>query len=58
MNNLNKVLVLFVLLTLSPVEDSYAQLGSGAESNGYNPLSLRQVHESYLMWKEDTMEES
>ena len=51
MNNLNKVLVLFVLLTLSPVEDSYAQLGSGAESNGYNPLSLRQVHESYLMWK-------
>ena len=51
MNNLNKVLVLFVLLTLSPVEDSYAQLGAGAESNGYNPLSLRQVHESYLMWK-------
>ena len=51
MNNLNKILVLFVLLTLSPVEDSYAQLGSGAESNGYNPLSLRQVHESYLMWK-------
>ena len=51
MNNLNKVLVLFVLLTLSPVEESYAQLGSAAESNGYNPLSLRQVHESYLMWK-------
>ena len=51
MNNLNKFLVLFVLLTLSPVEDSYAQLGAGAESNGYNPLSLRQVHESYLMWK-------
>ena len=49
MKNFNKVLVLFVLLTLSPVEDSYSQ--SSAESNGYNPLSLRQVHESYLMWK-------
>ncbi|MBI94854.1 MAG: gliding motility protein GldN [Flammeovirgaceae bacterium] len=49
MKNLNKVLVLFVLLTLLPVEDSYSQ--SSAESNGYNPLSLRQVHESYLMWK-------
>ena len=49
MKNINKILVLFVLLTLSPVEDSYSQLS--AESNGYNPLSLRQVHESYLMWK-------
>ena len=49
MKNFNKILVLFVLLTLSPVEDSYSQ--SSAESNGYNPLSLRQVHESYLMWK-------
>jgi len=49
MKNFNKILVLFVLLTLSPVEDLYSQ--SSAESNGYNPLSLRQVHESYLMWK-------
>ena len=49
MKNINKILVLFVLLSLSPVEDSYSQ--SSAESNGYNPLSLRQVHESYLMWK-------
>tara|TARA_B100000963_G_scaffold140120_1_gene122026 strand:- start:2465 stop:3334 length:870 start_codon:yes stop_codon:yes gene_type:complete len=49
MKNFNRILVLFVLLTLSPVEDSYSQ--SSAESNGYNPLSLRQVHESYLMWK-------
>jgi len=49
MKNFNRILVLFVLLTLSPVEDLYSQ--SSAESNGYNPLSLRQVHESYLMWK-------
>ncbi len=49
MKNINKILVLFVLLTISPVEDLYSQ--SSAESNGYNPLSLRQVHESYLMWK-------
>ncbi len=49
MKNINKIIVLFVLLSLSPVEDSYSQ--SSAESNGYNPLSLRQVHESYLMWK-------
>ena len=49
MKKLNKILVLFVLLTLLPVEDSYSQ--SAPESNGYNPLSLRQVHESYLMWK-------
>ena len=49
MKKLNKVLVLFVLLSLLPVEDSHAQYS--AESNGYNPLSLRQVHESYLMWR-------
>ena len=48
MNKLNKILVLFVLLSTASIDNSYAQ----AEiSNGYNPLSLRQVHESYLMWK-------
>ena len=49
MKNFNKILVLFVFLTLLSIDDSYAQ--SNAESNGYNPLSLRKVHESYLMWK-------
>ena len=48
MNKLNKIIVLFVLLSTASIDNSYAQ----AEiSNGYNPLSLRQVHESYLMWK-------
>mgnify|MGYP006097455647 FL=1 len=48
MNKLNKILVLFVLLSTASIDNSYSQ----AEiSNGYNPLSLRQVHESYLMWK-------
>ena len=46
--NLNKIFVLFVLLSISSVDNSYAQ---AEVSNGYNPLSLRQVHESYLMWK-------
>ena len=40
--------LLFVLLSFTPVDEAYAQ---SEVSNGYNPLSLRQVHESYLMWK-------
>ena len=49
MKKLNKILVLYVLLSVLTVDNSYSQVS--AESNGYNPLSLRQVHESYLMWK-------
>ena len=45
---INKIFVLFVLLSFSSIDRNYAQ---GEVSNGYNPLSLRQVHESYLMWK-------
>ena len=48
MNKLNKILVLFVLLSTASIDNSYSQ---AEVSNGYNPLSLRQVHESYLMWK-------
>ena len=48
MIKINKIFVLFVLLSFSSVDRTYAQ---GEVSNGYNPLSLRQVHESYLMWK-------
>ena len=48
MKNLSKIFVLFVLLSISSVDNSYAQ---AEVANGYNPLSLRQVHESYLMWK-------
>ena len=55
MKQFNKILVLFVLLsTLSVDNNTYSQSFTeriGAESNGYNPLSLRKVHESYLMWK-------
>ena len=45
---INKIFVLFVLLSFSSIDRTYAQ---AEVSNGYNPLSLRQVHESYLMWK-------
>ena len=45
---INKIFVLFVLLSFSSIDRTYAQ---DEVSNGYNPLSLRQVHESYLMWK-------
>ena len=48
MGKLYKIFVLFVLLSISSVDNTYAQ---AEVSNGYNPLSLRQVHESYLMWK-------
>ena len=48
MNKLNKILVFFVLLSIASIDNTYAQ---AEVSNGYNPLSLRQVHESYLMWK-------
>ena len=55
MKQFNKILVLFVLLsTLSVDNNTYSQSFTeriGAESSGYNPLSLRKVHESYLMWK-------
>ena len=44
----SKVFVLFILLSFSSIDSSYSQ---AEVSNGYNPLSLRQVHESYLMWK-------
>lgn len=48
MSKLNKIFVLFILLSFAPVDETYSQ----AEiSDGYNPLSLRQVHESYLLWK-------
>ena len=48
MSKLNKIFVLFILLSLAPVDESYSQ---AEVSDGYNPLSLRQVHESYLLWK-------
>ena len=48
MHKLNKILVLFVVLSIASIDNTYAQ---AEVSNGYNPLSLRQVHESYLMWK-------
>ena len=48
MKNLSKIFVLFVLLSISSVDNSYAQ---AEVADGYNPLSLRQVHESYVMWK-------
>ena len=54
MKQFNKILVLFVLLSTLSVDNTYSQSFTeriGAESNGYNPLSLRKVHESYLMWK-------
>ena len=49
MGKLYKIFVLFVLLSISSVDNTYSQ--AAEVSNGYNPLSLRQVHESYLMWK-------
>ena len=54
MKQFNKILVLFVLLSTLSVDNTYSQRFNeriGAESDGYNPLSLRKVHESYLMWK-------
>ena len=48
MGKLYKIFVVFVLLSISSLDNTYAQ---AEVSNGYNPLSLRQVHESYLMWK-------
>ena len=48
MHKLNKILVLFVVLSIASIDNTYSQ---AEVSNGYNPLSLRQVHESYLMWK-------
>ena len=55
MNKINKIFVLYFLLSVLSVDDTYSQVTfqetTGSESNGYNPLSLRQVHESYLMWK-------
>ena len=48
MKKLSTTFLLFVLLSFTPVDEAYAQ---SEVSNGYNPLSLRQVHESYLMWK-------
>ena len=36
------------MLSTASIDNSYSQ---AEVSNGYNPLSLRQVHESYLMWK-------
>ncbi|MEC7858688.1 MAG: gliding motility protein GldN [Bacteroidota bacterium] len=55
MKKINKILVLYFLLSVLSVDETYSQVTfqetTGSESNGYNPLSLRQVHESYLMWK-------
>ena len=48
MSKLNKIFVLFILLSLTSVDETYSQ---AEVSDGYNPLSLRQVHESYLLWK-------
>lgn len=48
MSKLNKIFVLFILLSLTSVDETYSQ---AEVSNGYNPLSIRQVHESYLLWK-------
>ena len=48
MSKLNKIFVLFVLLSLASVDETHSQ---AEVSDGYNPLSLRQVHESYLLWK-------
>ena len=48
MGKLYKIFVLFVLLSIISADNTYSQ---AEVSNGYNPLSLRQVHESYLMWK-------
>ena len=48
MSKLNKIFVLFVLLSFASVDKTYSQ---AEVSDGYNPLSLRQVHESYLLWK-------
>ena len=48
MKKISTIFVLFILISLSQVDVAYSQ---SEMSNGYNPLSLRQVHESYLMWK-------
>ena len=48
MKKLSTTFLLLILLSFTPVDEAYAQ---SEVSNGYNPLSLRQVHESYLMWK-------
>ena len=48
MSKLKKIFVLFVLLSFASVDETYSQ---AEVSDGYNPLSLRQVHESYLLWK-------
>ena len=47
MKKLSTTFLLFVLLSFTPVDEAMPS----RVSNGYNPLSLRQVHESYLMWK-------
>lgn len=48
MNKITKIFVLFIFLSVTPELKIYSQ---SEMSNGYNPLSIRQVHESYLMWK-------
>ena len=48
MKKVSTTFILFILLSFTPIDEAYAQ---SEVSNGYNPLSLRQVHESYLMWK-------
>ncbi|MDG2341543.1 MAG: gliding motility protein GldN [Cytophagales bacterium] len=47
---MNKIVFSFLLcltLLFSSSDYSYSQ---SAEKDGYNPLSIRQIHESYIMW--------
>ena len=47
MRKINFVIFLFLFLSFSSLNSAQSQ----DLENGYNPLSIRQVHESYLMWK-------
>jgi len=47
MRKINFVIFLVLFLFFASLDSAKSQ----ERGNGYNPLSIRQVHESYLMWK-------
>ena len=48
MKKINFVIFLSLFLFFAPLDSARSQ---NLENSGYNPLSIRKVHESYLMWK-------
>lgn len=47
MNRIVFSLLFFLILLFSSVDYTYSQ---SAEEDGYNPLSLRKIHDGYIMW--------